>query len=89
MPDAEAHHPNLQSPKILERSKYDYLMKTFKPISKEVGNDILDVSNDEIKPVSEMNDNQKLVFSTILFVKRSLVQTDYLDDQEKLLLLKQ
>ena len=64
-------------------------MKTFKPISKEVGNDILDVSNDEIKPVSEMNDNQKLVFSTILFVKRSLVQTDYLDDQEKLLLLKQ
>lgn len=89
LPDAEAHHPNLQSPKNLERSKYDYLMKTFKPISKEVGNDILDVSNDEIKPVSEMNDNQKLVFSTILFVKRSLVQTDYLDDQEKLLLLKQ
>ena len=65
-------------------------MKTFKPISKDVGNDILDVSNDEIKPVSEMNnDNQKLVFSTILFVKRSLIQTDYLDGQEKLLLLKQ
>ena len=66
------HHPNLQSPKNLEKSKYDYLMKTFKPISKEIGNDILEVSNDEIKPVSEMNnDNQKLVFSTILFVKRT------------------
>ena len=68
------HHPNLQSPKNLKKkSKYDYLMKTFKPISKEIGNDILEVSNDEIKPVSEMNnDNQKLVFSTIFrFVKRT------------------
>lgn len=85
------HHPNLKSPKNVEKSKYDYLMKTFKPISKEVGYDVLEFSNDEIKPVSEMNnDNQKLVFSIILFVKEtSLIQTDYLDGQEKLLLLKQ
>ena len=46
----------------LEQSKYDYLMKTFKPISKDVGYDILEESNDEIKPVSKMNnDNQQLV----------------------------
>jgi len=37
-------------------------MKTLKPVSKGVGYDILEVSYDEIKPVSEMNgDNQKLV----------------------------
>ena len=37
-------------------------MKTFKPISKDVGYDILEESNDEIKPVSKMNnDNQQLV----------------------------
>jgi len=35
-------------------------MKTFKPISEEAGYDILEVSNDEIQPVSEMNNgNQK------------------------------
>jgi len=48
--------------KNLEQSKYEYLMKTLKPVSKGVGYDILEVSYDEIKPVSEMNgDNQKLV----------------------------
>jgi len=46
----------------LEQSKYDYLMKNFKPISKDVGYDILEESNDEIKPVSKTNnDNQQLV----------------------------
>jgi len=46
-------------------------MKTFKPISKEVGYDILEVSNDEINPVSEMNgENQKLViFDDFVFEK--------------------
>ena len=42
--------------KNLEQSKYEYL------ISKEVGYDTLEVSNDEIQSVSEMNGgNQKLV----------------------------
>jgi len=37
-------------------------MKTFKPISKEAGYDILEVINDEIQPVSEMNGgHRKLV----------------------------
>jgi len=48
--------------KNLEQSKYEYLMKTFKPMSEEVGYDILEVINDKIQPVSEMNGyNQKLV----------------------------
>ena len=50
--------------KYLEQSKYEDLMKTFKTISKDVGYDILEVSNDEIQPVSEMNGgDQKLVIS--------------------------
>jgi len=48
--------------KNLEQPKYEYLMKTFKSIGKEVGYDRLEVSNDEIQPVSEMNGgNQKHV----------------------------
>jgi len=34
--------------KNLEQSKYEDLMKTFKTISKDVGYDILEVSNVEI-----------------------------------------
>ena len=29
------------------QSKYEYIIKTFKTISKEVGYDLLDVSNDD------------------------------------------
>ena len=65
--------------KNLERSKYEYLMKTFKPISNEVGYDILEVSNDEIQPVSEMNGNiQKLViFDDFVCEKNQAPLIDY------------
>lgn len=65
--------------KKLEQSKYEYLMKTFEPISKEAGYDILEVSNDEIKPVSEMRgDNQKLViFEDCVCEKNQAPLIDY------------
>ena len=54
-------------------------MKTFKPIIKEVGYDILEVSNVEIKPVSEMNNvNQKLViFDDFVCGKNQAPLIDY------------
>jgi len=48
--------------KNLQQSKYQNLLKTFEPISKQVGYDIIEASNDQITPSSEMPDeNQKLV----------------------------
>jgi len=54
-------------------------MKTVKPISKEVGYDVLEVSNDEIQPVSEMNGgNQKLVrFDDFVCEKNQAPLIDY------------
>ena len=65
--------------KISNNQNYEYLMKTFKPISEEVGYDILEFSNDEIKPVSEMNgNNQKLViFDDIVCEKNQAPLIDY------------
>jgi len=65
--------------KNLEQSEYEYLMKTFKPISKEAGHDILEVSNDEIQPVSEMNSgNQKLdIFDDFVCEKNKAPLIDY------------
>ena len=38
------------------------MLKTFKPLNKEVGYDIIEASNDKIIPLSELPDvNQKLV----------------------------
>ena len=47
----------------LEQDKYKKLIEKMRQISHKVGYDILNVSNDEITPVTEMNneDNQKLV----------------------------
>jgi len=47
-------------PRNFEQVKYEFLMKTVKPLSKEVGYDILEVSNDEIQPVSEMNGHNQI-----------------------------
>ena len=48
--------------KNLQQSKYQHLLETFVPMNKEVGYDIIEVSNDKIIPLSEMPDeNQKLV----------------------------
>lgn len=53
--------------KNLEKSQYEYLVK---PISKEISFDILEVRNDEMKPVSEMSSvKQNLVI--FWFVKRT------------------
>ena len=48
--------------KNLEQSKYQNLLNMFDPISKHVGYDIIEASNDEIIPVFELTDDtQKLV----------------------------
>ena len=48
--------------KNLEQSKYQNLMKIFKPISKEVGYNVIEASNDEIIPVNDLNsESQKIV----------------------------
>ena len=48
----------------LQQSKYKYLLKSFEPLSKskEVGYDIIEASNNEITPLTNLSDdNQKLV----------------------------
>ena len=46
----------------LQQSKYKHLLKSLEPISKEVGYDIIEVSDDEIIPLTDLSDeNQKLV----------------------------
>ena len=46
----------------LQQSKYKHLLKSFKPISKEAGYDVIEASNDEIMPLKDLSDeNQKLV----------------------------
>ena len=48
--------------KNLEQPKYRQLLETFKPISEEVGYDVIEESNDEIIPLDELdNDKQKIV----------------------------
>lgn len=48
--------------KNLHQNKYQNLLKTFEPLNKEVGYDIIEASNDEIIPLSKLSDdNQKLV----------------------------
>ena len=48
--------------KNLEQSKYQHLLKKFKPLNKEVGYDIIEASNNKIIPVSKLtDDNQKLI----------------------------
>ena len=48
--------------KSLEQSKYQNLLNKFQPISDEVGYDIIEASNDQTIPVSELTyDNQKIV----------------------------
>ena len=46
----------------LQQSKYQHLLKSLEPISKEVGYDIIEASNNEITPLVDLPDeNQKLV----------------------------
>ena len=46
----------------LQQSKYKHLLKSLQPISKNVGYDVVEASNDEIIPLTDLpNDNQNLV----------------------------
>ena len=46
----------------LQQSKYKHLLKSLEPISKKVGYDVVEASNDEIIPLTDLpDDNQKLV----------------------------
>ena len=48
--------------KNLEQPKYRELLRTFEPISEEVGYQVIQTSNDEIPSLDELNDdNQKIV----------------------------
>lgn len=65
--------------KNLEQSKYQNMQETFKPISEEVGYDIIEASNDKIIPVSGLtDDNQKLViFDDFVCEKNQKPLIDY------------
>ena len=46
----------------LQQSKYKHLLKSLEPISKKVSYDVVEASNDEIIPLTDLpDDNQKLV----------------------------
>ena len=63
--------------KNLQQSKYQNLLKKFEPISKQVGYDIIEASNDQITPLSEMPDeNKKLV------IFDDYLNTGKMNDQE-------
>ena len=65
--------------KNLEQEKYQNLMKTFEPIRKEVGYDILVCNNDEITPVENMGDNGQclIVFDDFICEKNQKPLIDY------------
>ena len=57
----------------LQQSKYKHLLESFKPISKETGYDVIESSNDEIIPLTDLSDeNQKL-----------MIFNDYLNTRKK------
>ena len=48
--------------KNLDQSKYQFLLRNFKPINEEAGYEVLSISPDEILPVSELeDDSQKII----------------------------
>ena len=65
--------------KNLKQPKIQFLRKAMKDISKEAGYPIIECSNDEIIPVSEMKgDNQKLViFDDFVCEKNQRPLIDY------------
>lgn len=65
--------------KNLEQSKYQHLIDTFRPISDETGYSVIETSNDQIIPVSDLtDDDQKLViFVDFVFDKNQKPLIDY------------
>ena len=47
--------------KNLEQPKYQGVLQTFAPISQECGYDVIEASNDEIMPVSELDDEVQTI----------------------------
>ena len=57
--------------KNLEQPKYQGLLQTFRPISRECGYDVGEACNDQISPLEELDDeSQKVVSLMTLFVKK-------------------
>lgn len=53
--------------KNLQQPKYRQLLNTFRPISKEVGYDVIEESDDEIIPLEDLDDeSQKIVIFDVL-----------------------
>ena len=47
---------------IFNNKKYEHLLESFKPISKQVGYNVVESSNNEIIPPTDLpDDNQKIV----------------------------
>ena len=65
--------------KNVDQSKYQHLMEMFKPICDEAGYDVIEASNDQILPVSELTDDgQKLViFDDFVCDKNQKPLVDY------------
>ena len=65
--------------KNLEQSKYKDMIDMFQPISEEAGYDVIEASNDQIIPVSDLtDDNQKLViFDDFVCEKNQKPLADY------------
>ena len=60
--------------KNLEQAKYRDLLDMFQPISNEAGYDVIEASNDQIIPVSDLNDdNQKLVIFDDFVCEKPLI----------------
>ena len=66
--------------KNIEQDKYQDLIKDFIPISKEVGYDVIQYSNDKITPVKELdNESQKvIIFDDYVCEKNQNSIVDYL-----------
>ena len=58
--------------KHVQQPKYRQLLNTFRPISKEVGYDVIEESNDEISPLEDLDEeSKKIVILMTLFVNET------------------
>ena len=65
--------------KNLEQSKYKNLMDMFQPVSDEAGYDVIEASNDQILPVSELTDDGQIlvIFDDFVCDKNQKPLVDY------------
>ena len=60
-----------------KQPKYEQLLKTFDTISEECGDDVVEVSNDEIIPVDELNDDNQKIFILMTLLVKKKTKTSY------------